>query len=481
MSGTRNKKQARSYEAYGVDFDLAHANSVLTPGFFSPAADDTQTAIEEVGAKVAPALDPWDENDSGSISAELLNDWATKRFFHVQQRSYPIYQTGAIGYGGGSYYRGGRWNFRKFTTVLTPEILQPELGQPTYPQLIPGSINGIPPGSNTANTNIPRTAAHYDYGYIILPGPAIWKMKARVHARGNRAQLRIDIGEVSVINTYQRGCVWTDDAANENGALITVFKPMTGIDGNPAADIASVCSVNNGSHIIAVTLSTPLSQIPVIGQPILCTAASAAGLGGNNDTIVYVTSVTDASHFSVEGPDAATSTTSVSDMKFVEIAKHNLQPGNFIECVTDIPTNTGPTYLISKTVDGLGRCLSEVESVPSDWSYTFRMNTANGPPASWTSALNFPGKPTHSLNKLLDAAYIRSLPDQVFFGSSADPAESVVGVSEIECIANLPDATNNVYLWQYTNGNPSSDEDMGMNVPSGGWNVHADLICERIG
>ena len=67
MTGTRDKKVARSFEGLGVEFD-PNLPSAIAKGFVST---NVQDAIVE--AKSPPVTEPW-------------VNYATKRFFHIQHK-----------------------------------------------------------------------------------------------------------------------------------------------------------------------------------------------------------------------------------------------------------------------------------------------------------------------------------------------------------------------------------------------------------
>ena len=179
---TRDHKVARSYEAYGTEFDTAGANGRLDPLDLIPgpfAATDTQMAIEEVMEKVMPADDPWDETSNGSITANLLNDWSTKRFFQAKVVKPPA--SGADGDGGDCIPK--YWNHRPFdsTSYLDTQF-----------QL---EVNDVPPTT-------PRYAS-VSGGKLRLPGPAIYKVNAYVNGRYGRHQALMALGPMP--NDYSNG------------------------------------------------------------------------------------------------------------------------------------------------------------------------------------------------------------------------------------------------------------------------------------
>lgn len=179
---TRDHKVARSYEASGTEFDTAGANGRLDPLDLIPGpftATDTQLAIEEVMERVLPASDPWDETSNGSITAKLLNDWSTKRFYHVVKRTEPDDKA----YGNVGSYK------QKFQCLdLTDVITSPEFML---------DVNGVSPLFYPGNDNLELngTAPLSSSAKIILPGPAIYKISAKSTTRKTRGQLLIVFGD----------------------------------------------------------------------------------------------------------------------------------------------------------------------------------------------------------------------------------------------------------------------------------------------
>lgn len=176
MTGTRNKKVARSFEALGVDFDPA-TPAAVAKGF---TATNAQDAIIE--AKTGPALDPWDPLDLGAMTPATLSVWATERFYHVQHTENPGVQGGDVS--------AQRWARRKLNTVVTPAPLQPH-----------------------TPTGYPDLAALLD-DTIRLPGPATYELDAWCTGRNSRHIARLEIGTASPEFTVPDAGITTPDSSN---------------------------------------------------------------------------------------------------------------------------------------------------------------------------------------------------------------------------------------------------------------------------
>lgn len=242
---TRDHKVARSYEAYGTEFDTAGANGRLDPldliaGPF--AATDTQMAIEEVMERVLPADDPWDETSDGSITAKLLDDWSTKRFYIARH-------TEGDNVNGGTCF-SKRWQLR----VLNDDsyFVEPEHKL---------EVNTVSPSI------IPAKAL------ISVPGPATYKVTAWSSMRNSRNQMMLSFGTREPISagsrTLERGYInpveAPDASTTRSGDFVTIN--LAGlIMTSKNIEVGDICVIidetsdnsQKGNHVItAVTGTAP--------------------------------------------------------------------------------------------------------------------------------------------------------------------------------------------------------------------------------
>jgi len=241
---TRDHKVARSYEAYGTEFDAAGANGRLDPldliagGPFT--ATDTQIAIEEVMERVLPAGDPWDETSDGSITAKLLDDWSTKRFYIARH-------TESSGTNGGTCF-SKRWQLRVLNT--DSYFIEPEHEL---------EVNAVSPSL------IPSKAI------IAVPGPATYKVTAWSGLRNSRNQMMLSFGTREPVSagsrTVNKGYINPVEApdANTSRILTVVTISLSGlIMTSKDIEVGDMCVVidessNNsqkGNHIVTAVTGT---------------------------------------------------------------------------------------------------------------------------------------------------------------------------------------------------------------------------------